>query len=224
MFLDCFAQSRNYWYDESIVDTWLFSRLVVLRRKMPCGLDLGLLHPEVVVIALEPWLPLFRQSCLKEGRRKNVESIRSFRNLFNVREGNECLSLLRRSWSTFPLSRGWTVDVVLRFESRWSLVGCSRWMVAGRLIPVGTWPVECVGPRNSSTGSSLSITCRLFPPEHRWPFSWSCRCCLCLVVSMTSSSLVDVVSACLELCETSKLFTDVHTPILKECSPLCSLS
>jgi hypothetical protein len=58
------------------------------------------------------------------------------------------------------------------------------------------------------------------PPQYRWPSSWSCRWCLCLVSSMTVG-LVDVVSACLELCETSKLFTDVHTPILKECS-LCN--
>ena len=133
-------------------------------------------------------------------------------------EGIERLSFLRRSWSTLPLNSIWTVYVVLRFAVRCNLVGCSWWMVAGRLIPVGTCSGECVGLRTSSTVSNLSITCRLLAPQYRWPFSWSCRCCLCVVVSMTSSSLVDVVSDYLELCETSKLFTDVRTPIPKECS------
>ena len=40
------------------------------------------------------------------------------------------------------------------------------------------------------TGSNLSITCRLLHPQYRWPSSWSCRYCLCLVVPMTSG-LVD---------------------------------
>ncbi len=87
------------------------------------------------------------------------------------------LSLHRRSqWSTLPMHIGWTVTVVLRLAVRYNLVGCSGWMVAGRLILVGTCPVECVGLRTSSTtGSRLSIAFRLPLPQYRWPSFWSCR-------------------------------------------------
>ena len=36
------------------------------------------------------------------------------------------------------------MDTVLRLAVRCNLVGCSQWMVAGRLSSVGTWSVECV--------------------------------------------------------------------------------
>ena len=59
--------------------------------------------------------------------------------------------------------------VVLRFTARCNVGGCFWWMTAGQ----------------------MHITCRLLPPQYRWPSSWSSRCCLCLVASMTSG-LVDV--------------------------------
>jgi hypothetical protein len=100
-----------------------------------------------------------------------------------------------------------------RLVVRCNLVGCSQWMVAGRLSYVGTLPVEYIVSCTRSTGSrpNLSIVCRLLHQQYRWPPSWSCRCCLGLVSSMTSG-LVDDVSACLELCEVLTISsTDVHT-------------
>ncbi len=100
-------------------------------------------------------------------RKKNVE-FDGFCKPWNVQEGSDGSSLLRRSWSTFPLSSGWTVDVVLRLAVRCNLVGGSQWMVAGRLFSVGTCPVECVVlqpihwskfvNRLSSASSTVSMT------------------------------------------------------------------
>ena len=59
------------------IDTWLFSRLVVvLRRKMPCVLVLGLLRPESRGGGDWPWtfqFPFFRNSCPQRRKEKNVE-------------------------------------------------------------------------------------------------------------------------------------------------------
>ena len=52
--------------------------------------------------------------------------------------------LLRRSWSTLPLSSSWTVDAVLRLEDRCNLVGCSQMDGCRTVSSVGTWTVECV--------------------------------------------------------------------------------
>jgi len=84
--------------------------------------------------------------------------------------------------------------VVLRFAVRCNVGGCFWWMTAGQ----------------------MHIACRLLPPQYRWPSSWSSRCCLCLVVSMTSG-LVDV-GLPWTLCEALFPPQDVRTSFWKECS------
>ena len=105
-----------------------------------------------------------------------------------------------------------------RLNSRCRSSLCSQ-MQSGRLLltdecrtvlSVCTMPVRCFCLRTSSTGPSLPIACRLLSLQYRYPPSWSCRCCLCLVASMTS-----VWSTCrISLKSTGPLaVVDVHTSL-----------
>jgi hypothetical protein len=78
------------------------------------------------------------------------------------------------------------------------------------VLSVCTMPVRCFCLLTSSTGPSLPIACRLLSLQYRYPPSWSCRCCLCLVASMTS-----VWSTCrLALKSAGPLVVvDVHTSL-----------
>jgi hypothetical protein len=73
----------------------------------------------------------------------------------------------------------WMNDVVLRFAVRCTLTGWFWRMIAGRLLP--SVRSRCVDAHINYTGPGLPITCRVPSPQYRFPPSWSCRYCLCLV-------------------------------------------
>ena len=92
---------------------------------------------------------------------------------FQCLRGKRWSSLLRHLWSTLPVHRGWTLNVVLHVTVRCNLGGCVWWMVAGRMYSVGTCPVECVGLRTSSTGPRLSIVCKFTQLQCVFTFGFS---------------------------------------------------
>ena len=99
------------------------------------------------------------------------------------------------------------------------LVGCSRWLVEGRLPSVGTWPVECGRSCTRSTGPSLSIACRLLHPliiDDRprvlvdVVFALWCRCLIVDVVFGFPWTLWDLESLLLPQMSTLRSSRSVH--------------
>jgi len=116
--------------------------------------------------------------------KKNVE-LKVFSKPCNVLRGKQCLVASQTLVVYAPYAQRMNPErrssLCIKMQSGWLLLmdvcrtdGLRRYV-----------PSEVCSRRTHFTGPSLSIACRLLSPRYRCPPLWSCRCCLCLVASMT---------------------------------------